>query len=142
MGMHKIEGKFEQLDLLQPLTMKYDQNAKDEFHRLKNEGKHIECPCCEKAFNVVYKRNLYKAQITALRELETKKGSFNPSSFGDFSKLQFWGLIYRLENNHWRITSKGSMFLHGLTDVSKYVFLQNNILIGSSDEKVRIDDFL
>lgn len=115
----------------------------DDFRYLRAGGHFVECPCCQTRHNQVYKRRIYKSIVKALRSLADKKKDITACSVGDFSKLRYWGLIeYQGSEGSWKVTNDGWSFLDGLLAVPRYVFIQNNNVIGRSNENVFIFDII
>lgn len=136
-----MSRKYQQMNFdLEPLSLDFDASSKEKLAFHINAGDYVECPCCSKKFNVIYKRRLYKTIVQGLRNLHQKKG-FN-ASLSDFSKLKHWNLIEETNSRgHWRITQTGIDFLAGKISVSKYVFIQNNNKIGEShDDLISVYD--
>ena len=55
----------------------------------------------------------------------------------DFSKLRFWGLIYKdlkINRDKWMMTKKGIDFLFNDFEVPKYLFIYNNDVQSYSEE--------
>lgn len=105
------------------------------------------CSHCSQKI-MVYRRNIRKGMIYGLIEL-WKKGECKSSELNipiginaDFSKLRFWGLIYKpsLKREVWAITNKGKDFLTGLIEIPKYVFIFNNNVERYSSELVKLID--
>lgn len=85
------------------------------------------CPHCNQLMNV-YKRSLREGLVEALIKLD-QRGWSRSSDLdlpiginADFSKMRFWGLIYKPtdDRNVWSITGKGKRFLCGLIKIPKY----------------------
>ena len=99
------------------------------------------CPHCHQLMNV-YKRSLRKGLVEALVKLD-QRGQSRSSELdlpiginADFSKMRFWGLIYKPtgDRNVWDITGKGKRFLDGLIKIPKYVYIYNNSVEKYSSE--------
>lgn len=112
--------------------------AKDVFEKIKNNGENVVCPCCKKEYNTLYRRSIYRAMGAALIALSrgVGRGAIHASSVGDFTKLLHWGLVEDDLNGYWVITNKGRSFISGDIEVSKYVYLRNNLPVGFSEEKI------
>lgn len=111
------------------------------FKKLHEKGVFVECPCCNTKHNQIYKRKIYKSLVKALKVLADKNHELDAASVGDFTKLRHWGLIQSLgTDGSWDVTSDGLNFLSGRLEVPEYLFIQNNIVIGKSDETVFIKD--
>ena len=109
----------------------------DDFEEFKRDGLYVECPCCHTRHNQIYKRSIYKSLIKGLKALSVRSREITTSSIGDFAKLRYWGLIKETEHEGvWTITDDGHAFLYGAISVPKYVFVQNNVVVGKSDERV------
>jgi hypothetical protein len=109
------------------------------------ENKH--CPHCNQLMNV-YKRSIRKGLVDALTQLNqvgfSKSSDLNiPIGInGDFSKMRFWGLIYKPtdDRNIWGITVKGKRFLEGEIRIPKYVYIYNNSVEKYSEETISVED--
>ena len=98
----------------------------------------------------VYKRSLRKGLVEALVKLD-QRGQSRSSELdlpiginADFSKMRFWGLIYKPtgDRNVWDITGKGKRFLDGLIKIPKYVYIYNNSVEKYSSEMILSSDVM
>ena len=114
----------------------------NEFNAEKNSGRAVKCPCCEKIYNQLYRRRIYGAMVQGLiRLMHGANGGIHHSSVGDFAKLEHWGLVSHDEDmGKYRITPAGIEFAMGKSRVPKYVYLRNNVLVGTSEETVDIKE--
>ena len=105
------------------------------------------CPHCDQLMNV-YKRSLRKGLVEALQRLD-QRGWSRSSELGlpfgingDFSKMRFWGLIYKptKDRNIWGLTWKGKKFLEGEIRIPKYVYIYNNSVEKYSEETISADE--
>ena len=137
MGKVRQAGKFEQMTFdLKPLKLNYDHEKRQEFNNHKASGTYVECPCCAKQYNIMYKRQIHSSMIAGLESLLIRRGV--TSSIGDFAKLRHWDLIEKDEGPHkWKITGRGIEFLQNLVSVPRYIFIQNNVKVGESAEMIR-----
>ena len=122
------------------------------------------CPCCSQYFKV-YKRTINKTQALALvafykhakvvgfdcflhpiKDFSGSDVSFNIRSIsGDWAKLRYWGLIQESESKlgRWRLTSRGVMFVDGIIDVPRFVFVLNKECIKiDHSEQLNISEIL
>jgi len=124
------------------------------------------CPCCGQ-YARVYKRRLNYAMAYAL-VLVYRHFSLKPEtewlhlpSFlngrgvlargGDPAKLRYWGLLVgsggvRDDDSgrvgEYRITELGRAFVERMTDVPAHLYLYNNDVLGSGDQRIYIDEAL
>lgn len=107
------------------------------------------CPHCKQLMNV-YKRSLRKGLVEALIKLD-QRGWSRSSDLdlpiginADFSKMRFWGLIYKPtdDRNVWDITGKGKRFLGGLIKIPKYVYIYNNSVEKYSSEMILSEEIM
>lgn len=120
------------------------------------------CPCCEQFVKVYYRTinsTMAHQLIYAYHTLADPAQWFHArtvvmgsASAGDFSKLEYWGLIQRQHHNAgddgkkasglWRITPKGIEFLKGRIAVPKYAVVYNAKVIGHEGEETTCRDAL
>lgn len=144
----QAQKKYDQLTLdfephnIRPHNYSGDfRKIKKVFENLRNDGEFVQCPCCEKKYNAIYKRPLYKSVVKALISQSKGSSEITSCSVSDYAKLRFWGLIRSTEKQGvWHITELGWDFLQGKISVPKHVILQNNVKIGESDERVTIHE--
>jgi hypothetical protein len=132
--MQDNTNKYEQMNLdLEPIKLECDSGQKQKFQFHRQSGHYVQCPCCKKKYNEIYKRHLYKAIVQGLSNLYHGRGS--TSSIGDFAKLRYWGFIERDKTKkRWKITEKGKNFIQGQISVPKTVFIQNGVKLGEDTE--------
>ena len=105
--------------------------------------KNTNCHHCGQLMNV-YKRSLRKGLVIALYKLRHRGWSKSsqldlPLGInGDFSKMKFWGLIYKPteDRNIWGITVRGMKFLEDEKRIPKYVYIYNNSVEKYSQETI------
>lgn len=132
--------------------------------RTKHEG--VECPVCDQlvkvyarkinsamAFVLVHMVRRFEATGTIewlhlpsfIKSLPISKTS--AGSGGDYSKLQFWGLIKsrsgtRVDgsnrNGHFCVTDEGIAFVKQKVEVFEIAYVTNNTVLGWSDNKTNI----
>lgn len=108
-----------------------------EFYELNELERRVACPCCCTVFNTLYRRKVYKSMVKALILLYRRSKAANPNSIGDFTKLEHFGLVRKMDE-YWEVTDKGESFIKGTTPIPKYVYLRNNRNEGFSAEQVYI----
>jgi len=143
--------------------MKTLQEARDELYTAVRNKSQATCPCCNRLVKV-YRRTLNASQARYLIEMARKSGAGNPwlhvetdfrdvstPARGDYAKLRFWGLIEPRPahkgrggktNGYWRLTDRGRTFVAGQSFVPAYIFLLDNLVIGSAAKLVDIKQAL
>jgi hypothetical protein len=137
------QEKFEMLFDFEPEKFGENLLGIEQFKEKFVTGKHVECPCCAKRYNTIYKRHLYPSIIKALQSLAAKSRTITPSSVGDFAKLRFWGLVKKIDaaQGAWEVTERGRQFLSGVIKIPLSVYVKNNVKIANGDEYVNIHYF-
>ena len=129
----------------------------------QNYEKGTECPCCNQ-FVKLYKRKITSSMARCLINLvqkfdKTKDYVWYEDIFsvlriygGDFSKLQYWGLIENKPKDEdgkdtrssgfWKPTLQGIQFVIGTLKVPKYALVYNNKVQGFSPNKESVEDAL
>lgn len=105
------------------------------------------CPECGHK-SVEYKHCINKTLTSCLARLNAMGGEarldqmgLNNTQFANFQKLRYFGLAYSVgENNVWKITEIGILFLKGRVAVSKYVITKNANIARTSEDGVYITD--
>ncbi len=115
-------------------------NEKFLEHLIDNDP--VECPCCGKVYNRLYQRKIYKGMVQALRLLYKRNKDASPNNFGDFTKLEHFGLVTRTDDGYWFVTPYGEKFIKGSVPVPKYVFLRNNVPEGYSEEEIFVHEII
>ncbi len=113
---------------------------KDEFDECMENGQRVQCPCCNKVYNTVYRRKVYKGMLQALKLLYRRNESASANNFGDFTKLKHFGLVIQTNEGYWFVTKLGEDFIHGKVTIPKYVYLLNNNVEGYSEEEIFFND--
>lgn len=135
--------------------MKTLREAKKEWIEVvKGEGGN--CPCCErwgKIYSRAINNNMIKSLIwlnsmnTEWVDVPNKAPKWLLRS-NQLPTLRWWGLVERatktdMTKNHsgnWKITEKGTAFLHFGLSVPKLAFTYNGEVVGFSDETVVATD--
>lgn len=101
----------------------------------------VHCPNCNQKI-MVYRRSIRVDMLAALAKAAEFGGSFKVSYFdfnkgvnADFTKMKFWGLIYYMGNNVWRVSGLAYEFLAGKIKIPKYVYIYNDINQGAPDNE-------
>jgi len=105
------------------------------------------CPECGHKI-VEYKHSINKTLVSCLARLNAMGGrarldkmQLDNTQFANFQKLRYFHLaIPTTENNEWQITNRGVCFLRGQTQISRFVFTRNAVVIRESSELVFIND--
>lgn len=115
-----------------------------------------QCPCCNQLAKI-YKRKINSTMARALITLYRVNATDEyihtadlPGDTHEMSQLVWWGLIeeerVRREDGgragHWRITTKGGMFVHGDLLVLKYARVYDGRCLGLVGEPVDIKQCL
>lgn len=133
--------------------------AKKEWQNaIQHDGGH--CPCCGR-WGKIYARKLNRNMARGVAWLFSRPEEWVnvPSvaprwlvASNQLPTLRWWGLVERPDegareelgekkhSGHWRVTTKGVMFVKGLIDVPAKVFTYDGSPVGWSAERVYISD--
>jgi hypothetical protein len=132
-----------------------------EWLRTKAE-KGERCPCCTQLVKV-YERKIYSTMAASLvyfyshfshdefHHYSKWNAKFHKGGGGDFSKLQYWGLVEEMPikekedkrtSGYWRITNKGKSFVIGAITVPSHVRIYDGRLLGFKGKEVSIKECL
>lgn len=144
------------IDMFAPVVKPLEEYRRETMEAAKGEG--TACPCCNQ-FVRIYRRTITSTMARMLITGYHKYGvgkwfhvrellGQNDSGPGDFPKLESWGLIERKAHvqgedgkrasGMWRITQKGSDFIHNKCEVPMYVLIYNAVTLGFEGENLRI----
>lgn len=145
----KKTGKVETIDMF-PVENEIAKARREVMESAQGKGR--ACPCCDQ-FVKIYRRTINSTMARQLLTAYHKHGAskdglyfhtrdvvlIDSSGAGDFSKLEYWGLIERQEHvqgydakrssGMWRITSLGREFVLNRTAVPMYALVYNNKLL-------------
>lgn len=129
----------------------------------KARGKGASCPCCGQ-FVKVYRRTINSTMARQLIAAYQRHGAGNwfhtrdvvltdTAGAGDFSKMEYWGLIARdmahvqgddgkRTSGMWKITQIGAEFIEGKALVAQYAFVYNGQLLELAGPMVSIQTAL
>ena len=123
--------------------------------------KGCDCPVCGQ-FVKVYRRTITSTMARQLIHVHnlfgldewfhTRHTTMGGSSAGDFSKLEYWGLINRMphaagedgkkSSGMWKVTLDGGRFLNGFVGVQKYALVYNGKALSFEGESISIQSAL
>jgi len=102
------------------------------------------CPHCGQNM-MIYRRNIRKNMLWCLRQLwflhkfkPVKVVDLSPLSNinSDFTKLAYWGLVEYADNNLWKITERGILFILGRTQIPKYKWIYDNKIQADPEDEI------
>lgn len=114
------------------------------------------CETCGQTIKLTHKEIFSKQKLEMLQAAAehvktTMKNDFKNkdlakghSSYGNFQKLRYHGLITQVRLNgqkhrdRWLITRNGWAFLRGEIELPKYVLVKNNHIVGRADELLSV----
>ena len=135
--LDKLFENFELRPLLEDVSL---NSARDYVQEALTTGEMIDCPCCGQTVKK-YRRKIYGQMLDALKHLnkvniETGNVLSKMGGGGEYAKLEYWGLIGKLSNGDWSITTKGQKFLSEELRIPKYVYVFNRQIFGFSDDNL------
>jgi len=130
-----------------------DSVRRDIMARAKNGV--CSCPVCGQ-YVKVYARTIYRSAAKQLIHLYLLGGAERfvhisaMANARDFQISRHWSLIETMPNDDpdkrtpglWKLTESGVDFIMRRATVPRYIFIQNNKVLGCSDERAGIDDCL